>query len=131
MLLPAVESSAFEEASFLNMPWHEQRPRPNIATNQLFFILHIFILLILQTACPYCEISKLVASAAASLTYQLIQVASLNGIATIYYPYQFFPMVGQNNFKKVLPITAELILFILALNAGFSSAVPWGAKKKF
>jgi hypothetical protein len=37
----------------------------------------------------------------------------------------------QNNFKKVLPITAELILFILALNAGFSSAVPWGAKKKF
>jgi hypothetical protein len=72
-----------------------------------------------------------VASAAASLTYQLIQVASLNGIATIYYPYQFFPMVGQNNFKKVLPITAELILFIPALNVGFSSAVPHGTKKKF
>jgi hypothetical protein len=37
----------------------------------------------------------------------------------------------QNNFKKVLPITAELILFIPALNAGFSSAVPRGEKKKF
>jgi hypothetical protein len=37
----------------------------------------------------------------------------------------------QNNFKKVLPITAELILFIPALNERFSSAVPLGAKKKF